>query len=152
MNKKNLKLTRGGKEYLKNSLKNLKVELIEIKEEIQTAITILGVRDSQYHLLKNKKEEIIYEITKIKSILNSSEVLANNIASTTVELGNRVKLQNHKYCYDVRIVSTVEANPIERKVSDISPIGKSVLGKNLGETVMILTPAGEIDFIIKEIS
>jgi transcription elongation factor GreA len=152
MNKKNLKLTREGKEFLENKLENLNKELIEMKEEIRMTIKILGTRDSQYHLLQGKKEEILSEIKKTEHILNTSEVFEQSDAGTTVELGNRVKLQNHKYSYDVRIVSTIEANPTQRLVSDESPIGQSVLGRKLGETIMIATPAGEVDFLIKEIS
>ncbi|HEY9713317.1 MAG TPA: GreA/GreB family elongation factor, partial [Chroococcales cyanobacterium] len=60
---------------------------------------------------------------------------------STVMLGSTVKLKNDGKTKQFQVVGTVEADPLEGKISDESPIGKALLGKKVGDSVEIKTPA-----------
>ena len=71
-----------------------------------------------------------------------------------VGLGNQVQLKNLENGKTVKysIVGAVEANPLEGKISNESPIGIQLMGKKLGEEVEISTPKGSIKYEIVEIA
>lgn len=71
-----------------------------------------------------------------------------------VGLGNQVQLKNLENGKTVKysIVGAVEANPLEGKISNESPIGIQLMGKKLGEEMEISTPKGSIKYEIVEIA
>ena len=75
-------------------------------------------------------------------------------SAKTVVLGVKVKALDMEFdeeC-EYRVVGSTEANPLEGKISDESPLGKALLGKNIGDEVIVDAPAGELKFKILEIS
>jgi transcription elongation factor GreA len=68
-----------------------------------------------------------------------------------VQLGSRVKLKNDGKTKEFQVVGTVEADPLNGKISDESPIGQALLGKKDGESVEIVTPADTTTYKIVEI-
>ena len=68
-----------------------------------------------------------------------------------VHLGNTVVLKGAKGEQSYTLVGSVEANPLESKISDQSPIGQALLGKAVGEEVVITLPAGQMAYKIKTI-
>ena len=71
-----------------------------------------------------------------------------------VNLGNTIKLKNLENSKEVKytLVGAVEANPLEGKISNESPIGQQLINKKLGEVVEITTPKGSIKYEITEIN
>jgi transcription elongation factor GreA len=67
-------------------------------------------------------------------------------------LGSKVKLKDGGKPLEYQLVGTMEANPAEGKISDESPIGRSLLGKKVGERTEIKTPAGSHSYKIVEIA
>ena len=59
-----------------------------------------------------------------------------------------VKSKNNGHTKEYAIVGAVEANPLEGKISDESPIGQSILGKQVGEHFQVPTPKGKTDYEI----
>ena len=88
-------------------------------------------------------------------MLKNVKVIAeSNIATDKVSVGNRVKVYDETFEEEVEytIVGSSEANPIEFKISDESPIGKALIGATIGEVVKAETPGGETVMKIVEIS
>ena len=73
--------------------------------------------------------------------------------TSVVSLGSEVKILNCKTNKELvyRIVGTTESDPFHNKISNESPVGKTLLGKKLGETVNVVNPAGVTQFKILEI-
>lgn len=69
-----------------------------------------------------------------------------------VQIGSTVKLKGDGKTKQFQVVGTVEADPLSGKISDESPIGKALLGKKLGESVEIITPAETATYKITEIN
>jgi transcription elongation GreA/GreB family factor len=72
--------------------------------------------------------------------------------SSSVRLGSTVQLKSAKKEVTYTIVGAVEANPVEGKISDKSPIGQALIGKKQDEEVCITTPKGETTYTISSIS
>ena len=67
-------------------------------------------------------------------------------------MGSRVNVREDGYDpEDYWIVGTTEANPGEGRISHVSPLGQSLLGKRVGDTVTVHTPVGVTEFVILEI-
>ena len=105
----------------------------------------------QFHLTKQgKTESRIAEIEHI--LLNVSEIKKPK-GDSKVQLGSQVKLKNESgKTKEFQDVGTVEADPLNGKISDESPIGQALLGKKEGEEVEIKTPAETVSYKIVDIS
>jgi len=91
-------------------------------------------------------EQRIFEIReKIKNAKIVKETKKNKVG-----IGDTVTLEG-KRTLKYQIVSEDEANPLEGKISHLSPIGKSVLGKKIGNKVEIVTPAGIENYKVTDI-
>jgi transcription elongation factor GreA len=94
-------------------------------------------------------------IAQIEAMLKNVKLIDDDDLNTeTVNLGSKVVLLdvefNEKVTY--QIVGSTEADPDENRISDESPMGKSLLGRALGEAVTVEAPGGNIEFKILEIS
>jgi transcription elongation factor GreA len=69
-----------------------------------------------------------------------------------VSLGSKVDLETSGKTVTYTIVGPVEADPLEGKVSNESPIGEAVMGKKVGDQATISTPKGDITYAITKIS
>jgi transcription elongation factor GreA len=72
--------------------------------------------------------------------------------SAGVDIGKTVTLKNEQREMTYQVVGDLEANPAEGKISLLSPIGKAIVGKQLGDEIKISTPSGEVTYKIKSIS
>jgi transcription elongation factor GreA len=72
-------------------------------------------------------------------------------STSKVGLGSKVELKTGNKTVTFSVVGPVEADPLEGKISDESPIGEALLGKKVGDHAVITTPKGEIDYEIVKI-
>lgn len=132
------RLTREKIRELKAELFNLKVkkssELVDrfLHERYQN----LGEGDDPFLELKEDKNLIQEKISEIENILKNSIELKVK-ATDKVALGSKVIVETDNMCDEFQIVTSLEAEPFKRKVSDQSPLGKALLGKSLGDTVSV---------------
>lgn len=145
-------------------LKKLQEELEYLKttkrKEVAEAIKVArGFGDlsenSEYDEAKNEQGLVEARIAEIEAMLKNVKVIdESNIATDKVSVGNRVKVYDETFEEEVEytIVGSSEANPIEFKISDESPIGKALIGATIGEVVKAETPGGETVMKIVEIS
>lgn len=150
--KKEFQLTKAGVAELKAELAELKEKLIEVIEAIKTARDQGDLSENaEYHSAKEEQERVDGRIAEIEHILANTEVIAR-APSGKIGIGNSVTLKNGKKDVVFHIVDSVEADPLEAKISDESPIGKALLGKKVGEKVEIILPAGKKTYEVKEIN
>ena len=145
-------------------LKKLQEELEYLKttkrKEVAEAIKVArGFGDlsenSEYDEAKNEQGLVEARIAEIEAMLKNVKIIDENaIATDRVSVGNRVKVFDETFEEELEytIVGSSEANPMEYKISDESPIGKALIGAEIGETVKAETPGGETIMKVLEIS
>lgn len=150
--KKEFQLTKEGIKELQDELAELKEQSLEVIEAIKTARDQGDLSENdEYHTAKEEQERVVNRIAEIEHILVNAEVIKAS-KKDGVGIGSSVTLKGGRKEVTYYIVDSVEADPLEAKISDESPIGKALLGKKVGETVEIELPAGKTKYEIKEIA
>ena len=150
--KKEFQLTKEGVAELKAEHVELKNKLVEVVEAIKNARDQGDLSENaEYHAAKEEQERVDNRISEVQHILDNAEIVAKR-SKTSIGIGNSVVLKNASKTVTYHIVDSVEADPLEAKISDESPIGKALMGKKVGEKVEIKLPAGAKTYEIKEIS
>ncbi len=156
-NKDELLLTKDGLDKLENELLHLRsVKRKEVAARIKEAISFGDITDnSEYEDAKNEQAFIEGRIITLEKMLRRARLLEKNeTADFNVALGSTVKLTdidlNQEYEYT--IVSTAEADPTEKKISNESPVGKALIGLAAGEVVEVKVPAGVFKYRIEAVS
>ncbi len=104
-----------------------------------------------YKAARFKLSQIDYLIRKLKNDIRSAIVIETS-GSDFVGIGNIVTLSNEKTKITYEVVGDLEANPDEKKISLLSPIGKAIKDRRVDENVFIETPTGKISYTITKIS
>ena len=147
-------ITKIGKKELEAELAQLISERKAVAEEVATARDFGDLREnSEYDAARKKQGWAESRIAEIENILQNAEIIGGG-EKGKVGLGNSVSLKNLDNGKIVKytMVGAVEANPLEWKISNESPIGVQLMGKKLGEEVEITTPKGAIKYEITEIA
>ncbi|GAB4157042.1 MAG: transcription elongation factor GreA [Candidatus Dojkabacteria bacterium] len=153
---KKTKLTAEGIMLLRSKIAKLDKKIQHFDNSISRIIKAFSIQDEEYIERLEIKQELESERAQLHSLLKEAEIIeerqkSDKASDSIVDLGNKIHLVNHTVSYTVTIVDSVEANPLEGKVSSDSPIGSSVLGKKLGEVVNIMLPTGLKEFTIAAI-
>lgn len=140
--KKLFRLTQSGVDELQAEHDHLVAKRSDVAELIRSARELGDLAEnSEYQTARAEQERNEARISELQNILQSVEIIQKPKNGSKVQLGSRVTLKGAKGNKQFQVVGTVEADPLEGKISDESPIGKALLGKKVGETVEIKTPA-----------
>lgn len=151
--KKQFRLTKEGIAELKAELETLIAKRPEIADAIKTARELGDLAENaEYQSARADQEANDGRIAEIEHILQSVEIIKAPKSDGKVVLGSRVTLKNDGKNKEFQVVGTVEADPLNGKISDESPIGQALLGKKIGEAVEIKTPAETIVYKIASIA
>jgi transcription elongation factor GreA len=153
--KKAYQLTSAGKLDLETELSELKARRSEIAQKIADARDYGDLSENaEYSAARDEQGQVESRIAEIEEILqNASLINANHKAPGKVVLGVKVDLEaNNKKKVTYTIVGSVEADPLEGRISDESPIGRALMGKKVGESVSIKTPSGEAGYTVVAIA
>lgn len=151
MNKK-FSLTQAGIDELKAELDTLIAERGPVAEKIKTAREFGDLAENaEYQTARQEQEKLEARISEVEHILQNVEVIAKPKGDSKVQLGSTVTLKNGA-TKTYQVVGTVEADPLNGKISDESPIGQALLGKKVGDNVEIKTPAETTTYKITNIS
>ncbi len=149
--KKEFQLTKAGVTELQSELAELKAKLVDVIDAIRTARDQGDLSENaEYHAAKEDQERVDYRISEIEHILANAEIVKRS-TNSSVGIGNAVTVKNGRKMVTYNIVDSVEANPLEAKISDESPIGRALMGKKVGDKVEIDLPAGKTTVEIQEI-
>lgn len=149
---KEFKLTKEGLEELEQELKQLKELRPQITEQIKTARELGDLSENdEYASAREEQARAEGRITEIEHILQNYELLDGKKTSI-IRLGSVVVLETaDKKEVTYSIVDSIEVDPVERKISDESPIGQALLGKKVGASVEIELPAGKKLYTVKSV-
>lgn len=157
-------VTRGGLEALKKELEYLEsTRRREIAGRIKEAVSYGDLSEnSEYEEAKNEQafvEGRILQLTeqiKYAQIIDDEAAAAQSKSAMTVQLGNKVTIKAMSgktagQTFEYTIVGTTEADPMNGKISNESPVGMSVLNTRVGDKVDVKVPVGTITFQILNI-
>jgi transcription elongation factor GreA len=153
MNKR-YRLTQDGVTELETELEILKTKRPIIADAIKTARELGDLAENaEYQSARQEQEKNDARIAEVEHILQNVEVITTPKNDSKVRLGSKVKLQSTDgKAKEFQVVGTVEADPLNGKISDESPIGQALLGKTVDDSVEIRTPAETITYKIASIS
>lgn len=153
--KKNI-LTYEGLTKLENELQDLKVvKRKEVAQKIKEAREQGDLSENaEYDAAKDEQRDIEARIEELEKILKNVEVVdEDEIDTKKINVGCRVVLvdKDTKEEIEFKIVGSTEANSLKNMISNESPIGRELMGRKVGETVVVEAPSGEFKYKIKEI-
>ncbi|WP_139991384.1 transcription elongation factor GreA [Paenibacillus paridis] len=156
MNDKQIILTQEGLRKLEDELENLKsVKRREVAERIKVAIGYGDISEnSEYEDAKNEQAFIEGRVLTLEKMLRNARIINNDdIDIDTVSIGSIVTVEDMEYGdkMEYSIVGTAEADPLQNKISNESPVGKAILGKKIGTVVEVNVPVGIIQYKILDI-
>lgn len=151
--KKQFHLTKDGILDLENELKGLIAERGPVAERIKSAREFGDLAENaEYSSARQEQERLETRISEIEHILQNHEVIKKPKGDNKVQLGSTIKLKGDNKTKEFQVVGTVEADPLNGKISDESPIGRALMGKKVGDNVEIETPVESSTYKIVEIS
>lgn len=149
--KKLYQITEEGKQELENELEELKSRRGGIADKIAEARDFGDLSENaEYDSAREEQGLVESRIAEIEDILLNAELIKGG-SKTKVSLGSKVELKTGKKTVTYTVVGPVEADPLEGKISNESPIGVALMGKKVGDTVTIKTPKGEIEYELVKI-
>lgn len=153
--KKNL-LTYEGLKNLEDELQNLKVvKRKEVAQKIKEAREQGDLSENaEYDAAKDEQRDIEARIEEIEKILKNAEVvIEDEIDLDKINVGCMVKVYDCEFEEEIqfKIVGSTEANSLQGKISNESPVGKALLGAKIGDMVSVETQAGVMEYKILEI-
>lgn len=151
--KKQFFLTKEGIDELKQEHLELVSQRTPIAERIKTAREFGDLNENaEYSSARQEQERVEARIAEIEHILLNVKLIAKPKGDNKVQLGSTVKLKSTITTKQFQVVGTVEADPLNGKISDESPIGQALMGKKVGDAVEIKTPAETAEYKITDIS
>lgn len=150
--KKHYQITIDGKKELETELTALKSRRGDVADKIANARDFGDLSENaEYDAAREEQGLLETRIAEIEDILNNAEIIKST-RKKTVDLGSRVELKTGAKLVKYVIVGPVEANPIEGKISNESPIGLALYGKKVGDSAVISTPKGSVTYKISQVS
>ena len=141
-------ITEAGKNELKDELETPKGRRGEIAEKIAEARDYGDLSENaEYDAAREEQGIVETRIAEIENILQNAAIIKGGI-SGQVGLGSVVELMTGSKTAVYTVVGPVEADPLEGKVSNESPIGAALMGKKVDDTVEINTPKGKLEYKI----
>lgn len=151
--KKLFRLTKYGIAELQAELDALVAERGPVADKIKTAREFGDLSENaEYQSARQEQERNESRIEEIEHILKNVEIIKAPKGDSKVQLGSKVKLKGASTVKEFQVVGTVEADPLNGKISDESPIGRALIGKKLGDKVEIKTPVETATYKITAIS
>ena len=148
-------MTLEGKKKLEEELEDLKTnKRAEVIKRIKIARSFGDLSEnSEYESAKDEQSFVEGRIKEIDNMLNHAEIIDNeNVDADEVSVGKSVTFQEEDDDPETyQIVGAAEADPLNGKISNESPIAKGLVGHKKGEKVTVTTPGGEMTVTIIDV-
>lgn len=160
MSDKKTLLTREGLAELQEELRFLREEKrVEIAEKLKEAISYGDLSENaEYQEARDDQAQVELRIAELEELLKPGnyelidEEKGGKRKKSGINVGNTVTLQDEENTLvTYTIVGSQEANIFENKISNESPIGSALIGKNPGDTVTVTAPSGQKQYSITEV-
>jgi transcription elongation factor GreA len=144
-----------------SEIKDLEKRLLCLQEKYDELTEQLGLERNNiisdqignYHSILVEREFVEKQIiTTQRRIKNLGKLYKLKKSPDEVNIGSCVKLKNHKYNLDVCLVEEHSSQPQKGFISIVSPIGRAIFGKHLGDQISVSSPAGKVEYTIMEIT
>ena len=153
---KEVLMTESGLKKYEAELEELKsVRRKEISEKIKVALSFGDLSEnSEYDEAKNEQAIVEARISELEELLKNVKIIDEKELSTdAIHVGSRVVVMDITFDEKVeyQIVGSKEANPLEDRISDESPVGQALLGHKVGDVVEVEAPGGAVSYQVLEI-
>lgn len=157
MTEKNVFLTAEGLNKLENELDELKtVRRKEVAERIKTALDFGDISENaEYDQAKNEQAKLEERILRLETILRNAKLIdEDEITTDVVSVGSKVIVKDLEFDEEMEytIVGSAEADPYSGKISNESPLGRSLLGSKAGDVIDVQVPDGVIKYEVLNIT
>ncbi len=132
-----------------------KLELLrkEVIARLQTAREMGDLSENgAYIYAKRELGNTDRQIRQTQYFLKYGKIIQTSTQIKKISIGHKVTLEFNGKLIDYTLIGTQEADPFSNLISTVSPLGKALLGKTVGETAIVTTPRGEISYIVKNIA
>ncbi len=148
--------TKEGFERLKQELHRMKtVARKVVVERIAEAKELGDLRENaEYAEAKDDQALLEAKISEYEYSFKNAVIIDDTLSHsemTSVRIGATVTVQYDSQVASYQIVGSEEADPVARRISNESPLGRAFLGKSIGEKVMVKVPRGEFEYVIVDI-
>lgn len=149
-------LTYAGLKQYEDELQDLKVNRRkEVAEKIKEAREQGDLSENaEYDAAKDEQRDIEQRIEELEKLLKNAEVIdEDEIDLDKINIGCKVKVYDVDFDEEMefKIVGSTEANSLQNKISNESPVGQALLGKSVGDVVDVETQAGIMQYKVLEI-
>ena len=156
MEEKKTILTYAGLKKLEEELENLKVvRRKEVAQKIKEAREQGDLSENaEYDAVKDEQRDIEARIEELEKILKNAEVVVEDeVDLEKINIGCTVTVYDNEFEEEIefKIVGSTEANSLQGKISNESPVGRALLGRKVGDTVEVETQAGVIEYKVLKI-
>ena len=145
-------VTSAGLVALQNELEELKtVRRKEVAEKIKEARGFGDLSEnSEYDEAKNEQGKLYSRIAEVKDLVENAVIIEKSADDGKVVTGSKVTVKDmdddYEECY--QIVGSQEADPMNGRISDESPMGRALVGHVVGDKVEVEAPVGKLHFEI----
>lgn len=156
MEEKKTILTYAGLKALEDELENLRVvKRKEVAGKIKEAREQGDLSENaEYDAAKDEQRDIEARIDELEKILKNVEVVVEEeVDLEKINIGCTVFVHDDEFDEEIefKIVGSTEANSLQGKISNESPVGQALMGKKVGDVVDVETPAGNIRYTVLKI-
>ena len=150
---KKIQFTQEGYDNLKNALEELRSHKRPAAVERLSKARAMGdlSENSEYTAAKEDLALVEGRLLELEDLLKNAAIIAHVTTSTAVAVGCHVSIETNGKKDTFLIVGEFESDPLRQKLSHISPLGKALLGKKVGDTITVNVPLGKITYKILEI-
>jgi len=154
MNNKPAYLSKDGLEKLREELEVMSnVRRAEVAARIHEAKEHGDITENaEYEDAKNEQAFVEGRIQALSALIKNAVVITETHSTTHVQIGSTVTLQSDDGKEKFTIVGSAEAAPAHGRISNESPVGRALLGRKKGDTVVVTVPAGDTSYKIVSIS
>lgn len=146
-----IRFTKEGFEKLQKQYADLLLERKEAVDELKRARELGDLSENGlYKAARARLSSLDSRLQRIKLQL-TKPIIIDNQQTAIVGIGNTVKVTDGKTEQTYQLVGDIEADPINNKISLLSPIGKAIAGKQVGDEVKITVPSGIVIYRIIKI-
>jgi transcription elongation factor GreA len=126
----------------------------QISDEIKVAREFGDLSENaEYHAAREAQSHNETEILKLKEILESYELVSTSLDKDAITINSKViiKYSDTNEEDEIEIVTKIESDPLDNKISNESPIGNALMGKKKGDTVEVLSPNGLVKISVIDV-
>lgn len=154
---KEILVTEEGYNALLNELEYRKSKLrYEISERIKGALREGDLSENaEYHESKEEQNKNESRIIVLEHMLKSVKIVKHDEKNRdTIQIGSKVKVKDIEFdeILEYNIVGATEADPLSNRISNLSPLGKELMGKKKGASVTVSSPGGAVKYEILEVN